>query len=144
MKTCPRCETEKALDCFGRNASRADGRQTYCRLCVKEYNRDYYTRTPERNGQRHASRARSRIAAREFVWKYLAEHPCVDCGEADVIVLEADHVLGEKDFNIADGVGAGYGVDRIATELEKCEIRCANCHRRATARRAGWARTLLP
>jgi hypothetical protein len=31
-----------------------------------------------------------------------------------------------------------YSWDRIAEELKKCDVRCANCHRRKTARDFKW------
>jgi len=70
-----------------------------------------------------------REIVRNYVLDYLREHPCVDCGEADPIVLEFDHVH-EKTFNISEA--SGYGLKRIEEEIGKCEVRCANCHRRKT------------
>jgi hypothetical protein len=67
----------------------------------------------------------------------LLTHPCVDCGESDTIVLEFDHVIGEKKYNIADVIRSGRNWQSIIEEIEKCEVRCANCHRRATAKRGG-------
>lgn len=29
---------------------------------------------------------------------------------------------------------------RILAEIEKCDVRCANCHRRVTVERGGWWR----
>lgn len=71
--------------------------------------------------------------ARKYI-AYLFVHPCIDCGEKDPVVLDADHVRGEKIHNLSHMVNEGYSWDKIETELEKCEIRCANCHRRKTAR----------
>jgi hypothetical protein len=67
----------------------------------------------------------------------LLTHPCVDCGESDPVVLEFDHVIGEKKHNIAYLVRSGRNWRSITKEIQKCEVRCANCHRRATARRDG-------
>jgi hypothetical protein len=66
--------------------------------------------------------------------KYLETHPCIDCGEDDPIVLEFDHVRGEKKFNIADVTRNAVGRRTLEKEIEKCEVRCANCHRRKTKR----------
>jgi hypothetical protein len=73
--------------------------------------------------------------------EYFASHPCVDCGLADPVVLEFDHV-GEKHFDIGKGFEA-YGWARVLDEIERCEVVCANCHRRRTYRRAGSWRAML-
>lgn len=72
---------------------------------------------------------------------YLREHPCIDCGESDPIVLEFDH-LRDKEF----GIGKGFR-DRawqsVLDEMAKCDVVCANCHRRRTAERGGFARAVV-
>lgn len=74
------------------------------------------------------SRRRNRAVVRE----HLQAHPCVDCGETDLAVLEFDHVRGEKVAPLAELCEAR--MDRLLAELAKCEVRCGNCHRRKTAR----------
>jgi hypothetical protein len=68
---------------------------------------------------------------------YLHEHPCVDCGETDVVVLEFDH-RRDKTKAISVLLSLGHEWDRIREEISKCEVRCANCHRRRTARERGY------
>lgn len=63
---------------------------------------------------------------------YLGTHRCVDCGESALVVLEFDHVRGQKVGAISWMVSAGYPWAKIAAEIAKCEVRCANCHRRVT------------
>jgi hypothetical protein len=62
---------------------------------------------------------------------------CIDCGECDVLALEFDH-LRDKRFNVPRGIYAEFSVARMREEIGKCEVVCANCHRRRTnARRLG-------
>jgi hypothetical protein len=73
-----------------------------------------------------------------FVAAYLACHPCVDCGHDDVDVLEFDHRdPKDKSFNISKR--RGETLKALEAEVAKCDIRCANCHRKrhAAERRAG-------
>jgi len=66
------------------------------------------------------------------VWDYKSTHPCVDCGESDPIVLDFDHVRDQKVAAVGRLVGSGAKLQRIVDEIAKCEVRCANCHRRVT------------
>lgn len=78
-------------------------------------------------------RAARRLKARSWIKAYLQQHPCVDCGEDDIRVLEFDHIdPSQKDFTISRGVADGRGLKSIKAEVEKCEVRCCNCHRLRT------------
>ena len=70
----------------------------------------------------------------------------MDCGESDPIVLDFDHSKGRrKRAAIADLVrGGALRWGTILREIEKCEVRCANCHRRRTATELGWYRGRKP
>lgn len=81
--------------------------------------------------------AKTRRTVREWLHAYLLEHPCVDCGETNPIVLEFDHVRGTKIFNVGEATSKGRSLKRVIAEVEKCEVRCANCHRRKTYKEAG-------
>lgn len=74
--------------------------------------------------------------ARRLRWEYLLAHPCIDCGERDPLVLEFDHRSG-KCTAISDLMGDHAAWPTILAEIEKCEVRCANCHKRRTAQVAG-------
>ena len=91
--------------------------------------------------------AAQKLARREQVQSYLVQylrsHPCVDCGETDIVVLDFDHVTGVKITDVGAMLSQGWGLDAIKTEITKCEVRCANDHRRVTAQRAGTWRALI-
>ncbi len=74
------------------------------------------------------------IAQKEVVG-YLRQHPCTDCGEKDIIVLDFDHVRGTKRQGISVMIRVGYKWEDILLEIDKCEVVCANCHRKRTAKR---------
>ena len=61
----------------------------------------------------------------------LSQSSCVDCGEADVCVLEFDHV-GDKKAAVSALARGEYSLSTLAAEIAKCEVRCVNCHRRRT------------
>ena len=77
-------------------------------------------------GQSRA-RKRSRVRNRAYVAAYLRGKACIDCGEADPVVLELDHVTGIKSADVSDLCREGVSQVRIDKELEQCVVRCANC-----------------
>ncbi|OLE51211.1 MAG: hypothetical protein AUG51_24615 [Acidobacteria bacterium 13_1_20CM_3_53_8] len=107
----------------------------------REYNRRRYNEDDQYRSAHMTrvvnSRRKSRKLLQEAIIKYLHTHPCVDCGEADVLVLDFDHVRGGKVFNISEAMHKCYGVATLMAEIAKCEVRCANCHRRRTAKVRG-------
>lgn len=116
---------------FPPNRARPDGLGSLCRACQRHRSRDYRQRNPQSEAQRTLAALNGRRArARRYVWKYLSAHPCVDCGEADPVVLEFDHVGGGKEAAVARMVSDGRPLEAILREISKCEVRCANCHRR--------------
>jgi hypothetical protein len=73
------------------------------------------------------------------VLDHLRHHPCVDCGEADPVVLEFDH-HEEKIASVSGLISHAASRTAVAAEIARCEVVCTNCHRRRTAMRAGWRR----
>lgn len=55
---------------------------------------------------------------------------CVDCGYSEhPVALDFDHVDGDKVSGIAALVTRLAPWPEILSEIAKCEVRCANCHR---------------
>ena len=98
--------------------------------------KDHYQKHKALYKERTLKRNRNRRKwGREFVKRVKSLFDCVDCGESDPIVLEFDHVRGKKVKNIADMVNNSYSISAIKNEIRKCDVRCANCHRRKTHER---------
>lgn len=99
MKRCPRCDTTKAKEFFGRNRSNADGRQVYCRDCQNRSVREWNAAHPEA------------VRARQFRRKYgitLDDYEqmldaqggvCAicrnECVRREVLSVDHDHETGE-------------------------------------------------
>jgi hypothetical protein len=139
MRRCGRCGELKELGEFAWRRKARGQLDNYCRPCRAAYKHEHYALNRERYIGA-AVRRRSLLAAEraEFLIDFFATHPCVDCGENDPVVLEFDH-LGDKSFNISKGLRDRGWAD-LMTEIGKCEVVCANCHRRRTAVRGAYAR----
>lgn len=126
------------ISCFYKQPQNKDGRHRWCKTCVDAYQAEYYkknkTKLQKRSRRLQIIRRRKRQL---FVLKYLQNHPCIDCGEQDPIVLEFDHIRGEKIDDIS-GMIESYSESNLIKEIEKCEVRCANCHKKKTAIQFGW------
>ena len=66
-----------------------------------------------------------------FIRDLLLASACADCGVADLAVLEFDH-LRAKTGNVVAMARGGCSMERLRAEIDKCQIRCGNCHRRRT------------
>ena len=97
VKRCCTCKQVKPLEDFNRMKRSKDGRQGSCRDCNKAY---HYAHWERHMAQIKARRKRQREVARAFIVDYLRAHPCVDCGETDIVVLEFDH-LRDKTANVS-------------------------------------------
>ena len=102
----------------------------------KQRARDYSKKRYSENKSVYITRATSyavgvRKRNKQYVIEYLKTHPCIDCGETDPVVLDFDHVRGKKVGNISIGVRS-WSLEKLKIEIDKCEVRCANDHRRIT------------
>jgi hypothetical protein len=134
VKTCTRCGLTKPLDQFPPvRRSEPEKLQFWCRACFAEANtRNYWNNHEREKARLLLQTARKREENRRRAIEYLLAHPCVDCGEKDIVVLQFDH-LRDKKFNISTMIANGSSWERIEAEIAKCVVRCANCHRLKTA-----------
>jgi hypothetical protein len=123
---------------FNRRRAAVDGLQSRCRDCSRAWyleNRDEHKKNVRLRNQRVRDDYRQRLGA------YLLTHPCVDCGETDLRVLDFDHDdPSQKLDEVVRLAGFGIAWKRVEAEIAKCSVRCANCHRRRTAEMFGYWR----
>lgn len=141
MKTCiGKCGKEKEDSEFGKVAKNKDGLNGKCKECKRDYDNEYTkNRSDEAKEQKQKSKNKRLDRLRDKKIEYLKGHHCVDCGEDDVVVLDFDHDDPEdKTHNVADMIRRGYSFEKLKNEIDKCTVRCANCHRRRTAKQFNW------
>lgn len=136
-KTCGRCHEEKKFKEFGKRSKSKDGHQSYCKSCVRAYDRERYE-TTDRPQQVRALANQRKQELRALAASYLAAG-CRDCGNSDYRVLQFDHRDPEtKTANVSTMIRTGVSWDKIEAEILKCDVRCANCHAIRTAEQFGW------
>lgn len=144
MKVCSKCHIAKEeSEYFIKNKS--TGRlHTQCKSCYKKHRKTYYQEHYRKYGDAYRARAKKRRAKikQELQAKlldYMDGKSCVICGEKDICVLEFDHIdPNDKAFPISRGISDGYDWNKILTEIKKCRILCANCHKKHTAKQQNW------
>lgn len=112
-------------------------------VCVNCHRR----RTAARQGSRRMGAAFQgstsrplRVRNLEYLYAKLVESGCIDCGASDLVVLDFDHITDDKVETVSRLAHRECSLARLDTEIAKCVVRCANCHRRRTAAVFGYAR----
>jgi hypothetical protein len=140
-RTCSKCGVEKDISEFRLRNRFTGRRQSYCNDCGSQMGKDWYERNKDyqkQNASKHRSEYQKR--GREYIWDYLSTHPCIKCGESDPHALEFHHARGAKVIEVSRLVGRGSSLEMLKAEIEKCDVLCANCHRKLTAKEQGWFR----
>lgn len=87
---------------------------------------------------------RKRVARNRAIVIEAKTAPCVDCGgKFPPVCMDFDHREGEtKIYGTKGGVtrlvACGSAIETLKTEIAKCDLVCANCHRLRTAKREEW------
>lgn len=126
MKTCSRCKQTYPITSFHTKKSNKDGLQKNCKTCKTEYNKKHYIN----NKTKYKQKAKKhRAVLREWYIEFKKQLSCLNCGESDWRCLDHHH----KDPSIKEfTISLYYTVskNKLLRELEKCEVLCANCHRK--------------
>ena len=143
LRHCLRCDLWKPVEEFPYKNRRRATRQSYCRDCCRIYGREHYRLNRSAYlAKARKRRVRYRNLCQLFAYDYLMEHPCVDCGETNPVVLDFDHMDPATKTREVAWFIRSQDLVGLAAEIAKCEVRCANDHRRRTARDLGYARWL--
>ena len=151
IKKCSRCNKYKFRWQYNKNRAKKDGLQYQCRPCQHDYhNKKWY---PSKRKEHIKSVKLNKLKRRRYNYTKVIEEyfvkGCSDCGERDIQVLEFDHVRGIKrrvGNRGAEGVSYlirhGYKWETVQEEIDKCEGRCRNCHKKKTWKEQGYYKDL--
>jgi acetylornithine/succinyldiaminopimelate/putrescine aminotransferase len=133
-KICTKCKSEKDSHLFPARKKSKDGRASWCRACFKiSWEKRYYENHQHYRNSHNTSRNRIREQNARNVFEYLAKHSCLNCGESDPIVLEFDHRNKDDKIENISNLILNSTWEKIQKEIEKCDVLCANYHRRKSA-----------
>jgi hypothetical protein len=100
--------------------------QGNCRECDTAWHHDHY-----HNGGRKPVMESARQRRLAVVNAIKAERGCRECGEHDPACLDFHHCNpDEKVRGIGTLVCRNTNIAKILEEIEKCDVICANCHRK--------------
>jgi len=109
-----------------------------------ENQRRYRANNPDKVKVQSEKAARKMARRKYWISKYKVSVGCSSCGYKEhASALDFDHLDdGEKEFHIAQTMGR-KNLKVLFTEIRKCRVLCANCHRvhsyeQAQKRRKYW------
>lgn len=147
FKVCTSCDKRKRLSQFSivdasRRAANPRKYSSQCKMCKKpadarkvDPNFKPDRKKLKENERKATDKRRRSRATRIKLLEYLADKGCESCDEHDPRVLEFDHIDPRTKYkSISRMVTNGYGwaSDVLRSEIRKCRILCANCHRKHT------------
>lgn len=144
MKTCSKCNLSKNESDFKFDYKYLRP-SSWCKECFNLWRRENRKKCtqpkPLPKGKKVSQNERVQ-KKKEFHVDYLKSHPCVVCGEDDIVVLEFNHIdPTTKEYNVSQLLNNNYSISLLKKEISKCEVLCANCHKRKTAKQFNWTKT---
>ena len=144
-RQCRTCHLAQPLGEFALKNKKTGQRSWKCKACQREYARQHYVS----NRPAYIAKSRRRNATERekfalFLITYLQAHPCIDCGGTDLRILDFDHRERGTKVDVIGAFVRRWDWEGLQTEIAKCDVRCANCHRRRTAQQLGYYRARVP
>lgn len=107
----------------------------WCAICRASYDKGYFKQHSIEKSSSASSRKRAIV---DWYRKLKESRACFDCfGKFLACQMDFDHVpgRGSKFMDVSKMVRLGYEVDKIAAEINKCDLLCKNCHALRTWKR---------
>lgn len=128
-KKCPRCQ--RMLPVTAYNTRMRNGKKSpcsYCKDCNKARLKDHYYAKPQYYKDK---KKRYTEQYREWFKSIKTELKCNRCNEDHIACLDFHHTDPSiKEYNIGKMISALIPKHIVLAEIEKCEVLCANCHRK--------------
>lgn len=122
MKKCSKCENEKELNEFYKQANgKSSG---YCKICTKSHKKEHYQ--SNKSSYREAA-----LRWRKWLIDLKSSLKCEKCGyNKSPAALDFHHTDPKTKLFSINHVGCnGKNEEEIEKEINKCVVWCSNCHR---------------
>ena len=134
VRKCSVCKKEKPLDQFSKKKK---GYQCYCKTCHSYYRKQHYLKNKNKIITQIEERQRS---LQIYLSDYKTQKACKECGENHPACLDLHHRnASEKLITPSNMWRQGWSIERMHSELDKCDVLCSNCHRKQHWRRGSAA-----
>lgn len=144
MKICTICKKEKSENDFFYRNKTTEKLHSQCKGCYVEKRRKIWKQHYYKYGSQYRERAvlrkrKLKDNLRKQLHNYLLGKSCIKCGFSDPRALEFDHIDPiSKSFGIARAITNTVSWVNILTEIGKCQILCANCHKIKISTEQNW------
>jgi hypothetical protein len=130
MKVCSKCKQEKELDDFPKRKKSKDGYNNNCKKCEYELSKKSYYKLSKKRNQYLIERRRKLAQERNELIKKL-NLSCKECDENHPATLDFHHINSDEKYKtVSDLKWSGCSNETFLKEIEKCDVLCANCHRK--------------
>ena len=125
---CCRCGGEKDVEQFSFKNKKNNIRNSTCKECFKTVRRTWYLKYKKQIIEKNTRNRNKNI---EWFKEYRKKLKCIKCGENHISCLEFHHKNPKnKEYNVSSITSGTYGIETIMKEIKKCDVLCANCHRK--------------
>lgn len=128
LKQCTKCGEGKPVAQFSWKNKRLNILHSRCKSCSKIERDDYYEVNKNYFNEKNK---KNRALNKKWFDEYKKELKCKVCNESETCCLDFHHKDGDEKTNIiSDMCYSTYSKKRIMEEINKCDVLCANCHRK--------------
>ncbi len=127
-KICCKCKKEKSLNEFPFKNKEKEIYHSACIECWVDIRKTSYGKNKKTTIDRNK---RNKKKGRDWYTEYKSTLKCVKCGENHPACLDFHHSdPTQKDIEVSKLIGSTFSIKYIMKEINKCEVLCANCHRK--------------
>lgn len=129
-KVCKNCNFNLPIEMFP-SSKGIKNNHYLCIECKRLYDRNYHNNRSEfKKKQKQLHQDTRRKNKLELVRNYKSNLGCCKCGEKDYACLDFHHISDDKEIDVGLAASRNWSIERLAQEIAKCIVICANCHRK--------------